>query len=175
MTDGPYAETQEVLAGYTIVECESFDRATEIAAGACVEPGRATRTSTWTCGRSLDGRRRPGDAEPPCRDAEVEDLLRRLAPQVLGAVVRRYGHFDTAEDAVQEALLAAATQWPADGVPDNPRGWLITVAVAPADRPAAQRAGPAAPRGHRRPLDAARPVAGTRPPTGRPAATPTTR
>ena len=59
---------------------------------------------------------------------EVEDLLRRLAPQVLGAVVRRYGHFDTAEDATQEALLAAAAQWPADGIPDNPRGWLITVA-----------------------------------------------
>jgi RNA polymerase sigma factor (sigma-70 family) len=60
--------------------------------------------------------------------AEAEDLLRRLAPQVLGALVRRYGHFDTAEDAVQEALLAAATQWPAEGIPGNPRGWLITVA-----------------------------------------------
>ncbi len=51
-----------------------------------------------------------------------------MAPRVLGAVVRRYGHFDTAEDAAQEALLAAATQWPKDGIPDNPRGWLITVA-----------------------------------------------
>jgi RNA polymerase sigma factor (sigma-70 family) len=60
--------------------------------------------------------------------AEAEDLLRQLAPQVLGALVRRYGHFDAAEDAVQEALLAAATQWPAEGVPGNPRGWLITVA-----------------------------------------------
>ena len=58
----------------------------------------------------------------------IEDLLRRLAPQVLGAVVRRYGHFDLAEDAVQEALLAAAQQWPAGGVPDGPKGWLITVA-----------------------------------------------
>jgi RNA polymerase sigma factor (sigma-70 family) len=58
----------------------------------------------------------------------VGDLLRPLAPQVLGALVRRYGHFDTAEDAVQEALLAAAQQWPIDGVPANPRGWLITVA-----------------------------------------------
>ncbi|GAB3415883.1 RNA polymerase sigma factor [Flindersiella endophytica] len=57
----------------------------------------------------------------------VEELLRELAPQVLGALVRRYGHFDSAEDAVQEALLAAATQWPAEGVPDNPRAWLITV------------------------------------------------
>ncbi len=58
----------------------------------------------------------------------TEDLLRRLAPQVLGAVARRFGHFDTAEDAVQEALLAAAVQWPTEGVPENPRGWLITVA-----------------------------------------------
>ncbi|MGJ6967220.1 RNA polymerase sigma factor [Streptosporangium sp. G11] len=61
-------------------------------------------------------------------DTEVEDLLRRLAPQVLDALVRRYGHFDTADDAAQEALLAAATQWPEDGLPDNPLGWLITVA-----------------------------------------------
>ncbi|MGH3368523.1 MAG: RNA polymerase sigma factor, partial [Nocardioidaceae bacterium] len=58
----------------------------------------------------------------------VEDLLRELAPQVLGVLVRRNGQFDACEDAVQEALLAAATQWPADGVPGNPRGWLITVA-----------------------------------------------
>ncbi|MFI6548779.1 RNA polymerase sigma factor [Streptomyces prunicolor] len=58
----------------------------------------------------------------------IEDLLRRHAPQVLGALVRRYGHFDTAEDAVQEALLAAARQWPERGVPENPRGWLIRVA-----------------------------------------------
>lgn len=58
----------------------------------------------------------------------IEDLLRLHAPQVLGALVRRYGHFDLAEDATQEALLAAAQQWPAAGVPDNPRGWLIKVA-----------------------------------------------
>jgi RNA polymerase sigma factor (sigma-70 family) len=61
-------------------------------------------------------------------DTEAEDLLRLLAPQVLGAVVRRYGHFDAAEDATQEALLAAAMQWPTGGIPDNPRGWLLTVA-----------------------------------------------
>ncbi|MFM9692417.1 RNA polymerase sigma factor [Streptomyces europaeiscabiei] len=60
--------------------------------------------------------------------SEVEGLLRRCAPQVLGALVRRYGHFYAAEDAVQEALLAAAGQWPSNGVPDNPRGWLIKVA-----------------------------------------------
>ncbi|MEU8447367.1 RNA polymerase sigma factor [Streptomyces globisporus] len=59
---------------------------------------------------------------------DIEDLLRRHAPQVLGALVRRYGHFDPAEDSVQEALIAAAEQWPGDGIPDNPRGWLIRVA-----------------------------------------------
>ena len=61
--------------------------------------------------------------------SSVEGLLRDLAPQVLGAVARRYGDIDNAEDAVQEALLAAAKQWPAEGVPDNPRGWLIAVAA----------------------------------------------
>ncbi|HEV8560191.1 MAG TPA: DUF6596 domain-containing protein [Actinophytocola sp.] len=61
-------------------------------------------------------------------DARVEDLLRRLVPEVLGAVVRRYGHFDLAEDAVQEALLAASLRWPVEGVPDSPRAWLIRVA-----------------------------------------------
>ena len=58
----------------------------------------------------------------------VEDLLRELAPQVLGALVRRHGRFDTCEDAVQEALLAASRRWPVEGVPDNPRAWLVTVA-----------------------------------------------
>jgi RNA polymerase sigma factor (sigma-70 family) len=58
----------------------------------------------------------------------VEDLLRDEAPRVLGALVRRYGDFDAAEDAVQEALLAAAIRWPREGVPDNPRAWLVQVA-----------------------------------------------
>ena len=57
-----------------------------------------------------------------------EELLRDLAPQVLAAMVRRYGQFDLAEDATQEALLQAALRWPVDGRPDNPRAWLVTVA-----------------------------------------------
>jgi RNA polymerase sigma factor (sigma-70 family) len=61
--------------------------------------------------------------------ADVEGLLRDLAPQVLAVLVRRYGDFADAEDAVQEALLAAATQWPDQGQPTNPRGWLVTVAA----------------------------------------------
>ena len=59
----------------------------------------------------------------------IEDLLRECAPQVLGAVVRRYGDFATCEDAVQEALLAAAQQWPVEGVPEHPKNWLIRVAA----------------------------------------------
>ncbi|MFL6124131.1 RNA polymerase sigma factor [Actinophytocola sp.] len=59
----------------------------------------------------------------------LEGLLRDLAPRALGAVVRRYGHFDTAEDAVQEAMIAAAEQWPRDGLPDDPKAWLIAVSA----------------------------------------------
>ncbi len=58
----------------------------------------------------------------------VEDLLRQHAPQVLGALLRRHDALDLCEDAVQEALLAAALDWPVKGIPDNPRGWLIAVA-----------------------------------------------
>jgi RNA polymerase sigma factor (sigma-70 family) len=60
-------------------------------------------------------------------DRRIESLLRELAPQALGALVRRHGQFDACEDAVQEALLAAALQWPKDGVPASPLGWLVTV------------------------------------------------
>jgi predicted RNA polymerase sigma factor len=61
-------------------------------------------------------------------DPNVENLLRQLTPQVLGLLIRRYGDFDACEDALQEALLAAADQWPSEGVPANPKGWVITVA-----------------------------------------------
>ncbi len=61
-------------------------------------------------------------------EVAMEQLLRELAPQVLGVVARRFRDFSSAEDAVQEALLAAFRQWPRDGVPENPRGWLIHVA-----------------------------------------------
>jgi RNA polymerase sigma factor (sigma-70 family) len=62
-------------------------------------------------------------------DPALENLLRDLTPSVVGAVVRRFGDFAAAEDAVQEALLAATTQWPKQGLPDNPRAWLIHVAA----------------------------------------------
>ena len=61
-------------------------------------------------------------------NAASEQLLRELAPQVLGTVARRFRDFVSAEDAVQEAMIAAFTQWPEEGIPENPRGWLIQVA-----------------------------------------------
>src|SRR5271157_150668 len=68
------------------------------------------------------------EPQPRSWDGDAEHLLRELAPQVLGAVIRRFHDFASAEDAVQEALLAAFMQWPQEGVPENPRGWLIQVA-----------------------------------------------
>ena len=64
----------------------------------------------------------------PTNDIHIEGLLRDLAPQVLGILARRHEYFDACEDAAQEALLAAAMRWPREGVPDNPRSWLVTVA-----------------------------------------------
>jgi len=68
-------------------------------------------------------------AEEVPAEARIEDLLRELAPRVLAAVTRRFGRFDLAEDAVQEALLAAVSGWSQDGIPPSPAAWLTTVAV----------------------------------------------
>jgi RNA polymerase sigma factor (sigma-70 family) len=62
-------------------------------------------------------------------DSHTEHLLRDLAPQVLGVLLHRFRDFSEAEDAAQESLIAAANQWPHEGLPDNPRAWLIRVAT----------------------------------------------
>jgi RNA polymerase sigma factor (sigma-70 family) len=69
------------------------------------------------------------DLETQSKASRVEHLLRELAPQVLGAMTRRHEDFAAAEDAVQDAMIAAATQWPEQGIPDNPSGWLFHVAM----------------------------------------------
>src|ERR1700726_2365546 len=94
---------------------------------------RARRRRRAALGRGArDHERAPGHQvtpSPPEPDLRLERLLRELTPQVLGTVVRRHRDFAACEDAVQEALIAAAAQWPRDGVPGNPRGWLIQVAL----------------------------------------------
>ena len=109
-------------------------------------PDRCRSTASSRSGRSwrMPGRRcdraDPTRGRAPDRsgtsDRDIEGLLRELAPQVLAALARRNSQFDAAEDAVQEALLTASRQWPDAGVPDNPRGWLITVAQRRLHRPA---------------------------------------
>jgi RNA polymerase sigma factor (sigma-70 family) len=71
----------------------------------------------------------PTAAGAGAEQIQIERTLRELAPQVLGALVRRHGRFDACEDAIQEALLAAALQWPVEGIPDEPRAWLTAVAT----------------------------------------------
>ncbi len=122
VTDGPYLEAKEYLGSFDIIDVDSLERALEIAARV-------------PFARHRSGRGAPADARGPGQRVNAplppttEDLLRELAPQVLGALVRRYGHFDAAEDAVQEALLAASVQWPEQGAPVNPAAWLTTVAT----------------------------------------------
>ena len=112
ITDGPFPESKELLAGYRIVDVESAERAVEIAARISAAPG-AERGADPPAHRGARGDERPRSRGVTDRQGTA-DLLRDLAPRALGAVVRRYGHFADAEDAVQEALLAAATTWPAE-------------------------------------------------------------
>ena len=149
VTDGPFPESKELLAGYRMIDVESEARAIEIAAKASAAPGPGGVPIQQPIEvRQVMGAPAGGASER--RGRAIEDLLRELAPQVLGALVRRFGDFDAAEDAVQEALLAAALHWPADGVPGEPARLADPDRRAAADRPAAQRAGPPAPRGRRR-------------------------
>ena len=108
-TDGPFAESKESLAGYWMVDVD------ERGAGPRDRrPGRRLHAGPIEVRQVWTGRPTSNMSAVTCTtDHGIEDLLRELAPQVLGALVRRYGQFDACEDAVQEALLAAALQWPA--------------------------------------------------------------
>jgi hypothetical protein len=109
VTDGPYAEAKEYLGSFTIVDCDSLERALEIAARN--PPARYL------------GCRGPATHARGQRRAVTDwRAVRRLVPEVLGALVRRYGHFDACEDAVQEALVAATAQWPVQGGRRIPEG-----------------------------------------------------
>ena len=140
VTDGPFQEFKEWLAGYQIVDVESEARAIEIAAQdlgragsgraghPAADPGPAGHGPVAVERRRDGDLPRTGGWRALNVPSDVEDLLRELAPQVLGALARRSGDFDAAEDAVQEALLAAADHWSRDGIPADPRGWLSRTA-----------------------------------------------
>ena len=126
VTDGPYPESKELLAGYRIIDVESLERAIEIAARASAAPGPdGAPIQRLHRGAGDHGRARPrGDLIAP----STEDLLRELAPQVLGAVARRYRNFADAEDAVQAALLEAATHVARARRARRSTAWLVRVA-----------------------------------------------
>lgn len=116
-TDGPYAESKEHLAGFFIYRLRL--------------PAARRADCCAVCPARRVGRTQAGDVARRRRrvtTASLEELWRGCVPHVLAALVRRYGDFDAAEDALQEALLAASGQWPVEGAPANPRAWLITVA-----------------------------------------------
>ena len=140
VTDGPYLESKEYLASFFILDCENLERAVELAAR--YPAARRHGVEVWPL---LE----PGGTDDVTVGNQVEGLLRQLAPQVLGVLVRRHGQFDVCEDAVQEALLAAAVQWPQRGHPGQPAGLAAHRRLPAADRRLAQRPGTPAPGGDR--------------------------
>ena len=117
ITDGPFAETREQLGGYYLVEAKNLDEALAIAARI---PRRQARQH-----RSASDLVRCGVKWLPRRT--LEDVLRREAGRVFATLIRLLGDFDLAEEARQEAFAAALEQWPQQGMPANPRAWLIRV------------------------------------------------
>ena len=125
-TDGVFPETKEFLVGFWIVDVE--ERGTRLQdCRRCVRRARRRRSSAQHAHRGPAGDVRTAGRILLMTPA-FEHLLRDTAPRVLGALVRRYRDFASAEDAVQEALLAAATRWPREGAPDNAFAWLFQVA-----------------------------------------------
>ena len=129
-TDGPLPETGNLVAGWYMIDVESYERAVELAAYVSSEPGRAASRcmSGSTSGRSSPGRRRTDRASGQPAHRLDEGALRALVPRVLAGLVRRGEDFDAAEDALQEALLEALRSSPAHP-PGDPGGWLATVAT----------------------------------------------
>ena len=122
VTDGVFPESKEFLAGYWIVDVESEKRAHEIAAQRLLRT-RPRWQAVRHSHRSPPGHGRLPRAhrigQPPWHrivDIRTEHLLRDLAPQVLGVLLHRFRDFSAAEDAVQESLIAAANQWPHEGL-----------------------------------------------------------
>ena len=125
VTDGPFAETKDLIAGWMVIDVDSYERALELAGELSAAPGAGGRADP----RVARAAPVPDRAAHHHRvTAPVDEvLLRSLTPSVLGVLVRRGADFAAAEDAVQEALVEAVRVWPADP-PRDPKGWLVTVA-----------------------------------------------
>ncbi len=128
-TDGPFAETKEILGGYYLIDVDTLDEALEWARQ---DPRRDVRDD-----RGAPGRDRLRN------DVGIEELVRAYRDErarsiaILGRVL---GDLDLAEDAVQDAFVRAAERWPRDGVPANPGAWIVATARNRGDRPDPPRA-----------------------------------
>src|SRR6202042_1859112 len=131
-TDGPLPETSDLVAGWYMIDVESYERALELAAYVSSEPGPGGGPlyewidvrEVMSEGPSGDG---PGVIAEPAGGLD-EGALRALVPRVLAGLVRRGEDFGPAEDALQDALLEALRVWP-EHPPRDPRAWLATVAT----------------------------------------------
>ena len=119
VTDGPFAETKDLIAGWYIIDVESWDRAVQLAGELSAAPGPGGKPLQAMAGGSAISDRIPD------RHRVNEPLLRDLVPAVIGVLVRRGADFALAEDAVQDALVEAVRGWP-DDPPHDPRaGWSL--------------------------------------------------
>ena len=125
VTDGPFADTKDVFGGYYVIEADDLDAR-----------DRAGRPGAGGAHGRL--RRDPARAGVP---ALIERAFRDEWGRVLATLIGLLGDFELAEEAVQDAFALAAERWPRDGAPRDPRAWLVTVARAARDRPAAAREG----------------------------------
>jgi hypothetical protein len=120
VTDGPFVETKDLIAGWYIIDVESWDRAVQLAGELSAAPGPAASRPTNGWRSAVSGRLAHAHRVN-------EPLVRDLVPAVIGILVRRGADFASAEDAVQDALVEAVRAWP-DDPPQDPKGWLVTVA-----------------------------------------------
>ena len=125
VTDGPFAETKEHLAGYYILECENLDEAIEWAA----------RIPTSAAAGKAASKSAPCRGYPrlPCRTMDdirstVDAVFRQESGRIIAGLIRFSGSFDRAEEAMQEALVSALSSWGAKGIPENPAAWIMTAA-----------------------------------------------
>ena len=112
-TDGPYMETKEAMAGFILIEARDMNEAVRLAAGIPLAEIGTIEV-------------RPIFEIPTAAVIDLDRIYRAERGRVLASLIRLLGGFDLAEEALADAFLAASAQWPRDGVPANPRAWLVS-------------------------------------------------
>ncbi len=124
--DGPFAETKEWMSGYYIVDFDSLDHALAVCGHGPLGQVRLGRGASRGGDVALGQRAVSGRSGPV--DGVLESVYRADRGRVLARLIGILGDFDLAEEALQDAWVAATVSWPTTGIPDNPAGWLVTTA-----------------------------------------------